>query len=160
MNIKQIEELIDLVAMYPSIEEIGIEKDGTRIKIRQKHHINNNKGRTQKMIMEQCELVEVKAPVLGEFYFIVLDENKKELKQGELKRILNYGNSRIEIGPGLCVFDKQVLGTIIQLNIPISVEAPCEGIIQSAFLSAEEQRQQQGIPVGYGQTLFVIKKFC
>lgn len=167
MNIEEIRELMDLIAMYPSIEEIEIEKNGTKIMMRRKQHKenDNNKRRAQEMTKEensqsnvQCELEEVKAPVVGTFHYIVLDKNKEELKNGELEKIIFNGNNRIEIYRGFYVAQGQVLGTIIQLNIPFPVEAPCAGVIEEVFLVAGQENQQQSYPVGYGEILFTINK--
>lgn len=166
MDIKEIKEYMDMLNMYPDIELFEKEENGTRIMMRQQYNDNNKKKRrAQEMTKEenpqsnvQCELEKVKAAVVGTFHYIVLDKNKKELKNGELEKIILNGNNRIEIYRGFYVTQGQVLGTIIQLNIPFPVEALCTGVIEEVFLVTKQGNQQQSYPVDYGETLFTINK--
>lgn len=163
MNIEEIRGLLDLVGIYPNVEEISIEANGTRIRLCQKQH-ECPKGRAAEMVTKkdsqdiQYERIDVKAPVVGMFYYLALKKSIQELTKEELEKIIANGNSRIEIHRGLYVAKGQVLGTIIQLNIPVAVEAPCAGIIEEVFLGTEERDSQQCYAVGYGDVLFRMRK--
>lgn len=152
MDIREIKELISRFEECKSVTEMEFCEGDFELKLKKK--IQNPLSGEAKIIKPALPSLEaVVSPKVGRFYYIMVDKNTKELKEGELKKLCSNGN-RILIKVGSSVEADQVLGVVVQLQrFPYLVKAPCAGIIEVVQPTAGD-----GCGVGYKEELFVLRR--
>lgn len=153
MNLKELRELIDIVAAEPSIEEFEFERAGVRIRIRQSGLANVQaaerasappsgelplEGVTPPLAAETAAVAEggdlypITSPMVGTFYRAPSPDAEPFIKVGD----------SIEKGSVVCIIEAMKL-----MN---EIESEVAGEVISI-------RVENGHPVAYGDTMIVVR---
>ena len=155
MNLKELRELIDMVAAAPKIEEFEFERAGVRVRIRQggagqaapqasivrtasesvveSRSIQAPDDRTAASPADGGDLYEISSPMVGTFYKAPSPDVEPFVKVGDF----------VEKGSVVCIIEAMKL-----MN---EIESEVAGEIVSI-------RVENGHPVEYGDAMIVVRK--
>jgi len=135
MNIKEIKDIIKLICDN-DIAEIDIERSGERLRIKRNIggdlRMKNTPVQSPNGVPEDRELLAVTSPLVGTFYRSPSLDSPPFIEVG----------SEVRKGDVLCIVESMKL-----MN---EIEAEFDGVVVSILV-------ENGQPVEYGQTLFLVE---